>query len=312
MRHFATLTAIICAAALAGSAFANEPSQRNQQQRQRTSQQSQQTHAQFQQGQRVNLKGTIEGYRPLQLSGEQHKHVVAKVRLDNGRMAVLDLGAIENLSNQQTQLRKGQRVEASGMPGRINRLPVIVVDRFVGDGKVTIIAPVAAVASQQARQRQQQQSQQRFTSSRDIQPRHHAQRMRSADPDRRPDPLRRGSRQQAQRQQQSSQRGMVTVTGRLTDLRDVNLSGISDSHRLVKLQTRSGQTVIADLGRKRQLQDISLDQGEVVMVQGRLGRINGKPVVFADVIGDLARIDRGSQQQQSQRQSQFRPASFQQ
>jgi len=82
------------------------------------------------------------------------------------------------------------------------------------------------------------------------------------------------------------------VQGKITDLREVNLKGVPDSHRLAKLETVNGRTVIIDLGTGKELNDIKLQKNEQIVVIGEAGRINGKPVLFADQIADIVTINR--------------------
>lgn len=110
--------------------------------------------------------------------------------------------------------------------------------------------------------------------------REHVQRLGGMDVDRRADAM-----------------APVTVQGTLSDVRGVQLVGIADRHQLATLQTRDGRSIVVDLGAGRELREINLREGEEVIVQGTYGRMDGDPVLFADMVAEVVRIDRRNEQQ---------------
>jgi hypothetical protein len=90
---------------------------------------------------------------------------------------------------------------------------------------------------------------------------------------------------QQQKEQGQQQKRVATVTGKLQDVRTVNIRG-DGPHVLAKLSTQSGKTVVIDLGRPQDLSGRKFRRGQEISALGRGGRINGKPVIVADRIRD--------------------------
>ena len=93
--------------------------------------------------------------------------------------------------------------------------------------------------------------------------------------------------QQEKRQQdrQDQQKRIASVTGKLQDMRTVNVTG-DGQHVLAKLLTKSGKTIVVDLGRPQDLSGRKFRRGQEISALGRGGRINGKPLIVADRIRD--------------------------
>lgn len=120
-------------------------------------------------------------------------------------------------------------------------------------------------------------------------------------------------RQQQQRQRtQTSQQARRTVTGELVSLRTVSLKGERDKHVLAKVETQPGKVVVVDLGTERNFRqkNIRLNRGEKVTINGRAGRINGKPIMVVERIrkerqqSGQARQGQSTQQKQNQQKQQ--------
>jgi hypothetical protein len=146
----------------------NWPQDRNQnrygQQQRNQNQQGQQRFQSQQQNQgQQQVSGRIQSYRTVSLDGEDQDHVVARIKTQDGRTKVLDLGKVGDLAIQRTRLDKGMRISASGQSGTINDRSVIVVDNVDIEGQ----RPRTSYRRQQDQQRQQdrqyswQQDQQR-------------------------------------------------------------------------------------------------------------------------------------------------------
>lgn len=218
-----------------------------QQHQQQSERQTQGTRAQpqaagMQQQGSQQVSGRVTGVRTITLQGEAQPHLLARVELASGETRVLDLGPIPHLQQQKRDVKKGQQLSASGQAGRINDLAVLVVDRFEGDGVVTVI-PIAANASQQ--------------------------------------------RQQAQRGANPHDR---LVRGRIESLRESTVQG-GKAHQLARIRTDQGQTVVVDLGEQKP-QALQLEQGDALIAVGAIGRLNGKPVLFAERVAEVAQIER--------------------
>ena len=343
-----TLVAVLfgAAAALPAAAQSAKGQQRDGQQQQQQ-QQKQKSQKQEQQKRRIaTLKGTVQDVRLVNIKGESEKHVLAKVQLANGKVAVVDLGT-RNDANK-LQLRRGQNLSILGRPGRINGKPIIVGDRArdasAGPDAVIVMTRLIPldfrIVPQQGQQQAKQQQQQRGGSPAKLtasEARRHAAHYRQLASR----ALQQGNDTQAERyarqaaqfttfarqqsqgmqgqQQQASSGAMANrgsgqstmrlIVGKITDMRDVQLKGIPDKHRLVKLQARQGQTVVVDLGSKGKLKDVKLEKGEAIAAMGAFGRVNGKPVLIATSVADLVTIDRKSG---ANKQGKAQPASSKQ
>lgn len=100
-----------------------------------------------------------------------------------------------------------------------------------------------------------------------------------------------GQRGSAQRQQagnQSTGRTPAIVIGELVEMREVNIEG-QGMHRLLKLQPRGGEdnAVVVDVGAGSKSAVSELAVGDRVIAVGRPGRINDRPVIVAQSIGEF-------------------------
>jgi hypothetical protein len=98
----------------------------------------------------------------------------------------------------------------------------------------------------------------------------------------------------------SSQASTRSIQGTVQGFRHVFLrpsEGQREQHSLVKVQLQNGRTLVVDLGPRQKLDDVKLRKGQRITVQGRTGRIDGRPVFFAEQlkVGDQTlRIARAS------------------
>jgi hypothetical protein len=76
------------------------------------------------------IRGELIGYRTVNLRQGESEHVLAKVRTDQGRVAILDLGTVSKLRDQQVDLERGMQISTRGGPGRLNGKPILVVSAF--------------------------------------------------------------------------------------------------------------------------------------------------------------------------------------
>jgi hypothetical protein len=118
-----------------------------------------------------------------------------------------------------------------------------------------------------------------------------------------------GSQGQQQQEGMGRQERMagLLVTGKMTDTREVQVQGQDQPFLLVKVVTRDGRTVIANLGPRNRLPDnLRLQRGEQVAVTGELGRINNQPVIIAHTFANVVDLEPTwvSLRQQGQRDQQ--------
>lgn|SRR5699024_168231 len=106
---------------LSASALAvdNENSAAQQSQ---SSSESQQNNPQY----HGEFAGEVIGVRTATFANDK-KYQLVKIRSKKGDVAVLNLGPVKQLKNNNTKLQEGDSISANGVSGRINDKPVLVV-----------------------------------------------------------------------------------------------------------------------------------------------------------------------------------------
>lgn len=99
-----------------------------------------------------------------------------------------------------------------------------------------------------------------------------------------------GAERQSTKQRAATQKdgAPAIVIGEVRDMRNVQIKGPNpSSHRLMKVATRGGDTVLVDLGAADESSLRGLAQGDRVLAVGKPGRINDRPVIVARSVGEL-------------------------
>lgn len=84
------------------------------------------------------------------------------------------------------------------------------------------------------------------------------------------------------------------VSGRITAVKEVK-SKAGQTYRVVRLETRGGRTLVADLGPVDGLKNVNLKNGQQVVLTGHPGRIGNRIVFFATEVragGQTAQVQR--------------------
>lgn len=93
-------------------------------------------------------------------------------------------------------------------------------------------------------------------------------------------------------------RGPQMVSGELTDLMTLKLSGFRQDHLVGRVKTKDGRTAKVDLGPKNKYEAFDLREGDRVRVIGVRGRINDRAMLLArhvETDRGTVRIDRPAQ-----------------
>lgn len=104
------------------------------------------------------------------------------------------------------------------------------------------------------------------------------------------DAAKEASRQQAQQQalrQQPEDLKPMAVQGRIEGFREMGIkddSGLWQDHTLVRIRLDNGTEAVVDIGRRMDLEDIDLQQGQQIQINGHQGQVDNKQVVVADQI----------------------------
>lgn len=104
----------------------------------------------------------------------------------------------------------------------------------------------------------------------------------------------------AEQEQQDQQQSQRVVVGKVVAAKDVELNSVAgNGHRLVRLENTKGNTLVVDLGLIEKLpENMTLDEGDNLMVVGKSARINGRPVVYAQYAGELHAVGHTGTQQE--------------
>lgn len=117
-------------------------------------------------GQRYAVHGQVQSIRIIKLNQKRLPHVLVKLRLPDGRTAVLDLGTVRNIDRlKRARVKEGRRLAAVGVLGRINAKPVLVVQGIKTHDAAVRIARRQNAASKRvdrARQYDQRRGRQRY------------------------------------------------------------------------------------------------------------------------------------------------------
>ena len=74
------------------------------------------------------------------------------------------------------------------------------------------------------------------------------------------------------------------LSGTIREIREFNLAGFDQPHKIARVETGEGRVAKVDFGPTDQLQNVNLQQGDEVTVRGRRGMINDRPLLMAQEI----------------------------
>jgi hypothetical protein len=237
------------------------------------------------------MEGRIDSFRGANLSdnrGYRANHTLARLRLENGRTAIVDLGPTQNL--QRLNFEPGDRIEVRGQFAQVGDRRVIVAQELKIDDTVTRIRQAEGRLGQSASRGYSEDADGRYGYGAQDRQRF----------DQRPTQTR--SAQARSSQQRFGEQ--ITLNGRLDGFRHVNLrtqQNERNQHSLVRVRLENGRSAIVDLGPKKDLDDLNLQTGKPISIQGRRGTIDGRSVVHANRIrfdGETHQIQRSARDRQ--------------
>ncbi len=218
------------------------------------------------------IRGELLNITSVQLRGEREPHLVAVVETETGQTKHVDLGAERQLD--RLNLREGDRVTLMGTPGFINNRPVLLVNRIGADGQtITVSRQMGQSQTLPARYRDQEFQQQRFQDQ--------------------------GFQDQGFQNQGFQQMGLEgqNLRCRVIDSWEDRVEHDGEEHTFALVTLERGGEIVVDLGPSDDLDDDldDLDEGEVIVVRGIEGSIDGRPALLAESISakdGSARINR--------------------
>ncbi|MDQ8204322.1 hypothetical protein [Pelagicoccus sp. SDUM812003] len=193
------------------------------------------------------LSGTVEGFRKMDLeysSGYTANHALARIALEDGSKAVIDLGYSPLLN---AELQKGDEVTLQGSRGSINGQSIFVVSQLESGGETHHIDRALELSQQSSGSTA---AKQRWDDS-----------------------------SENQMEQDKSAASSITIDGTLEDHKMVNIDG--ESNTFLKLRMKNGKAATIDLGANTKVSDLNLENGDNIRVRGEKTKINDRTVISA-------------------------------
>lgn len=94
---------------------------------------------------------------------------------------------------------------------------------------------------------------------------------------------------------QNSRQSTTAVNGKIAIMKELKVKGGDESHQVVRILTKEGEQIVADLGEKASSKDMNLAYGQEISVEGPMVRLSGKPFVLAQKVttqGQTVHIER--------------------
>lgn len=214
---------------------------------------------------RSEFQAKVISTKRVQYRGRDEEHLLAKVRLSEqqGSQAasqdsanqektfIVDFGSVSTLQKQKAEVQQGQEVRVQGQEGRINRQPVLFVYAFD-------VLPETGQTQQTSQQNTQQRQQMASNNASN-------QRLKSRD--------------------------VQVIEGKIVDMTDVRVKGLSDRQRLLRVERKNdGEPFVVSAGTKADLDKLALEKGDTALIKGVGGKINNRNVIFATQIAEVASI----------------------
>lgn len=196
------------------------------------------------------IRGTIDSFRHIGVrsdAGSRDQHSLVRLRLEDGRRVVADLGPKRNLD--RFSLSRGDRIQLRGERAIIDGRSVFLTRQIRLDGQ-TIQIQRQGEWAQRGSQRQE-------------------------------------SRGQSATEQRRTSMDTYELSGRVDGFRTVKLRnhrGTSSEHSLIRVRLENGQEAVVDLGTRKSLEDLELQKGDRIRIQGHRGTIDGRTVLMANQI----------------------------
>ncbi len=252
----------------------------------------------------TTLKGTVDGFKEVELKERPDKNLLVRVTLQNGKKVILDLGSKAKLG--KLDMQAGDQIKAKGIRRESGDKQILVAQNVMikdKDSDETYRFVRGDKSRQQARsqrQRDREMTRQRKQEQRDRamgRQRNQQQRDRMHDRQAKRD-RRRGSHGQMSKQGKQdrcphcqAKVEVVGMSGTIDAVKDVqvgNQQGQSDTLTLVKLKLKNGRNQIVNIGPEFADQALGLEQGDEIAFYGVEREFRDREVL---VVTDLIVID---------------------
>ncbi len=276
------------------------------------------------------VTGTVENLKSMDFVGIEATHLLAKVKTSKGDMIKVDFGPRQRLQ-RALDLQSGDRVKIWGHRGHVNKKSVLMARKVKHDGEAFKVkrqkgrdyrqfrGEVVALQTMKRKGHPEHRHVVATVRTREGQKRRVAL---GTKPRIRDIGLEQGDRIRfvARPCKMNGEKALVAkhirhagesytvnkkmrkkprgyrLSGKVTGMKTMKLSGARQDHALARLQTKDGHTLKVDLGPKRLVrQKLDLSQGDRITVVGRRGHVDDQSIFIAHKImhdGDTVRIKR--------------------
>lgn len=212
----------------------------------------------------VQTSGKIVKSHSVQLVDIESPHVLVKIQTEQGDTDIVDLGTAADLKTNGIDASEGKQLWVSGRIGRINDKELIVAENL-SESKFVMITrtvPLLQESEKHAAAR---------GAGKDVAP-------GAEGKDGKPSTIDTGME-------------VRIVDGKVISTQKLKFEGEPEAHTLAKIQTELG-IVVVDLGAASAIPKVDLSEGQPIAVTGFVGHCNEKPIIVADMVGNLSTIKR--------------------
>lgn len=221
-------------------------------------------------GMRAEASGKITGVREVEMVNKDDKHMIIKLLGDDGETDIVDLGAADELKAGGIDPKEGSSLFVHGRIGKLNDRMVLVAES-VSNTKMLKLS--------------------RHSGLREETQKHAEKRGATGEGAATADAPAEGNAKNIAPKKVSVDAGMQsrTVDGVILGSRKVKVEN-DEEHQLVKIQTEGGVAVV-DLGPVSKMPQVDLTDGKLIAASGMVGKMNDRPIIFADSVGNLTSIN---------------------
>ena len=215
--------------------------------------------------------GKVIGTHSCELVGMSDPHMLVKLESEPGNVDIVDLGSTSELKANGIEPKEGQQFWVDGRVGKVNGKPLVVAETVSESKLITINRQALRVETTQ-----------------------HAD-ARQADANAAPAPTQDKAPGAPKTETVDAGQDILTIDGVVMHSRHVRIEGESFEHVMAKVKTDNG-VVVLDLGTCTALPaSVDLTEGKPIAASGYMGKLNGKPILMAESVGNLTSIERPHQ-----------------
>jgi hypothetical protein len=215
------------------------------------------------------LRGEVVRTKRVETEGTTYQ--AALLETDQGRRVIVDLGPVQDLRNENVSVQRGQDIQVRGRYANVGDYRVFMAHQVRSDGQVAEIGRRALPSRERVREEERMQTRRGQPGGEEE--RLQTRRGRSGD----------GEEESAEETEQQGGREvgglqLRTINGQILRTQEIKLPEMKERLLVALLRTDQGRRALAVLGPVQELQDLDLNQGDQVSVQGLCLHMDGHPV----------------------------------